>query len=235
MFTQKEIENATIEAIYWWNRTEFHYNYYFNRMDKISKSKDLQGFFAQKIFEVFLKEYSIRRNLPAGYKSVDSFIDKLNDIGFFKAVQSNKADIKIIDVVSRDLKKTATTKETKSLLSKIAFLVNPSKFVLYDSLAKKSIWEIIQKDKSTNRKDLENYFNFHQSVERLLNKMKAKGDFKDTKKILSEFKGTEAYTFFSKNEAAFQLRIIDKLLWIRGQNKTSRKINNEQYSKLRKL
>ena len=36
-FTKKEITDATIEAIYWWNRNEFHYHRYFSNLDKIYK------------------------------------------------------------------------------------------------------------------------------------------------------------------------------------------------------
>ncbi|HEY5534010.1 MAG TPA: hypothetical protein VIL99_03580 [Ignavibacteria bacterium] len=59
--TDKDIINSTIEAIYWWNITEHHYHRYFNKIDYIYKNEHLLIFFTAKVFETFLKEYSINR------------------------------------------------------------------------------------------------------------------------------------------------------------------------------
>jgi hypothetical protein len=53
--------------------------------------------------------------------------------------------------------------------------------------------------------------------------------------VLEEFGGTEAHLYFTKNKKAFELRVVDKLLWIKGQGAGAREINNEQYIKLLKL
>jgi len=45
MLNQQDFENATIEAIYWWNRTEFYYHKYFSRLDELFNNKDLLQFF----------------------------------------------------------------------------------------------------------------------------------------------------------------------------------------------
>lgn len=231
--TKKEIEDATIEAIYWWNRTEFHYNKYFNKIGKICKDKDLKNFFNRTIFEVFLKEYSVRRNLEKGYQTIDKFLDDLVKIGFFDKV--SKGDIEIIDKTSAKLKdsKSVTIKETKSLLSKIAFLVNPTDFVLYDRLAKDGLWKFQSEDNL--RKTFDSYSGYYSCFEELLIEVKKQKHFEQANKILDMFAETEAHRYFSKNKKAFELRVVDKLLWLKGQVNGSREINNKQYIKLLKL
>lgn len=235
--TVKEIEDATIEAIYWWNRTEFHYNKYFTKIDIICKDKELKNFFNRTIFEVFLKEYSIRRNLNSKYQTVDKFLDDLVKMGFFAEVKRRNANITIIDTTSAKLKSkgSVTAKETKSLLSKIAFLVNPSVFALYDTLAKASLWKIVANSKLAQRKDLESYNGYYRCFEELLSEVKKQKHFEKANKILEVFNGTEAHLYFTKNKKAFELRVVDKLLWIKGQSVGAREINNEQYIKLLKL
>ena len=76
MINTKEIETATLEAIYWWNRDESYYHNCFANFDNIYKDKAMLEFFTTKIFEVFLREYSIRRNLSAGHENVNKFIDE---------------------------------------------------------------------------------------------------------------------------------------------------------------
>ena len=51
-----QIENATLEAIYWWNRDEDYYHNYFSKLDSIYKDKPMLEFFTAKVFEVFLRE-----------------------------------------------------------------------------------------------------------------------------------------------------------------------------------
>ena len=231
--TKKEIEDATIEAIYWWNRTEFHYNKYFNKIDKICKDKELKNFFNRTIFEVFLKEYSVRRNLKSEYQTIDKFLDDLVKIGFFDKV--SKGDIEIIDKTSTKLKdsESVTIKETKSLLSKIAFLVNPSVFVLYDRLAKDGLWKFQSEDKL--RKTFDSYCGYYYCFEELLIEVKKQKHFEHANKILDMFAETEAHRYFSNNKIEFELRVVDKLLWIKGKVNGSREINNKQYIKLLKL
>jgi hypothetical protein len=142
-----DIRNAILEAIYWWNRDESYYHKFFSSLDEISKNKDDLAFFTTKIFEVFLREYSIRRNLAATYESVDILIGELMENHFIEKVKANKTDVvdELSDVIKQNGK--STNRQTKSLLSKVAFLINPVKFSLYDSLAKESLWEIIKEKK----------------------------------------------------------------------------------------
>ena len=233
--TTKEITDATIEAIYWWNRTEHYYHECLLNLEEISKDKDLLNFFTQKVFEPFLKEYSIRRNIPKGYESVDLFLIELNKTKFIKDVK--KGTIATIDQTSGELKKVKKLlkNETKSLLSKIAFLLNPGVFSLYDSQTKKSLWESNKGIKKVSQKALNEYSIFYKEIEALRLRLIENGTFLTAKKILENYKKTLAYTFFNQNEKAFELRVIDKLLWIRGQKETSRPITNIAYSKLLKF
>ncbi len=158
-------------------------------------------------------------------------------IGFFKEVKKETSDVGIIDSTSEHLKKNSsvTDNETKSLLSKIAFLVNPSVFTLYDTLAKASLWKIMRGSNELKRKDLESYAVFHEHILKLVVQLKKQKKLDHAKNILRDFKGTVAHNYFTKNPEAYELRVVDKLLWIKGQKKDARKINNEQYSKLLKL
>lgn len=79
---ENEIKNATIDAIYWWNRSEHNYHHYFSRMDVIYKNPDAFKFFAQKISMTFLNDYSVRRNISSGEESVYSLIDGLLEYDF---------------------------------------------------------------------------------------------------------------------------------------------------------
>lgn len=233
--TAKEIEDATIEAIIWWNRTEYHYNKYFNKIDIIVNDKDLMNFFNRTIFEVFLKEYSVRRNLKSEYQTVDKFLQDLVKMGFFDKV--SKADIGIIDKISSKLKnsKSVTVKETKSLLSKIAFLVNPSVFVLYDKLAKEGLWRFLPEDTVIKRKELDTYNGYHHFFQKFSSEVIEQKKFGKANEILEEYSGTEAHLYFTKNKKAFELRVVDKLLWIKGQVGGSRPVNNKKHKKLLKL
>jgi hypothetical protein len=229
--TKELIENATLEAIYWWDRDENYYHKYFSNLPKIYEDKLLLEFFTVKIFEVFLKGYSIRRNLSAGPKSVDKFIDELFQNQFVQNVKAG--NIEIIDGLSQEIKQkgNSTNRQTKSLLSKIAFLINPHKFSLYDNLAKQSLWEIQKKDKSYRRYELENYSVFIKQINKLIEQ--SDQELKMSKTILNSYKATVSYNFFTKHPKTFDRRIIDKFLWLRkqSQNSKARKVNNRAYSK----
>ena len=233
--TNKQINDAAIEAIYWWNRDEYYYHKYFSKLDNIYEDKDLLAFFTQKIFETFLREYSIRRNLNSKFTSVDSFIKEIVTHQFIEQVK--EGDTSIIDSLSGKLKISgiSTTKETKSLLSKVAFLINPNTFSLYDIQARKSLWSLIKDNKSTYNKDLNSYSVFIDQIQILKNNLKQEGYFSNVESVLKQYDKSEAYSFFKTNPNAFELRIVDKFLWLKGQSINSRKINNEAYNKLLKL
>ncbi|UKM65481.1 hypothetical protein GSB9_02050 [Flavobacteriaceae bacterium GSB9] len=233
--TKHEIENATLEAIYWWNRNEDYYHSYFSKLIEIHKDKPLLEFFTGKVFEVFLREYSIRRNISSGYQNVDSFINELFEVGFIENVI--KGDVSVIDTTSDILKKNnnSTNRKTISLLSKIAFLVNPNKFSLYDTLAKDSLWELNKSKKQFKKNELEKYIGFIEQTEKLREQANADLLFKQSYVILNEFKNTTAYHFFINNDSAFKLRIIDKYLWLIQQNSDGRKLVNREYVKFNKM
>ena len=228
---QNQINDATYEAIYWWNRDENYYHQYFSKFDSIYIDKDLLKFFTNKIFEVFLREYSIRRNISKGYENVDIFIDELFEFKFIENVKNGNQGI--IDEVSDKIKikNSSTTRHTKSLLSKIAFLVNPNAFYLYDTLAKNSIYDIYKQTKKFTRTDLDNYSFFAKQTNSLRQEITTNSFFNNSNEILNKFKNTDAYDFFLKNKDAFEMRITDKFLWLR-QNQNGRELKNEKYTDL---
>jgi len=224
-----EIENASLESIYWWNRCESYYHKYFSQLQNIYKNKPLLDFFREKIFQVFLREYSVRRNLKTGLASVEKFIDELFKFGFVDSVQTGR--IEIIDEVCMKLKKedNSTNRNTVSLLSKVAFLINPNDFFLYDTLAKNSIWNLKKSKKEFKYKDLQQYSKFYYQVDLIRKEIKSEGLFKISLETLSKFKNTSAHDFFGNNYDAFERRISDKYLWILNQQSLGREINNNPY------
>ena len=58
--------------------------------------------------------------------------------------------------------------------------------------------------------------------------------FQHSKDTLSEFTDTESFGFFSKNNEAFEMRIVDKYLWLYAQNKDNR-FENKGYKEMIKL
>ncbi len=230
LVTQEEINTATLEAIYWWNRNEWYYHKYFSRLDELFSNKKLLVFFKTKVFEAFLKEYSVRRNIGEGEGSVQKFLNELfrTDINFVQHVKDSK--VSVIDDVSLSLKnlRGSTRRETKSLLSKIAFLINPTCYSLYDSYTKASIYDILKKTTSSfKKKELESYSFYLNKTVSFLESSTDK--FDNSFKILDGFNGSPAHDFFKMNQMAFKKRILDKFLWIYHQNKLGRAIFNDEY------
>lgn len=227
---ERDIIQATYEAIYWWNRDENYYHYYFSRLDVIHKDKKLLSFFTSKVFDMFLREYAVRRNISEGYLSVDTFLQDIVKYRFIK--EAKRGNTEIIDIVSSELKTSSdsTTRQTISLLSKIAFLINPNTFSLCDTLTKNSLHFLIE-DKKIKRTHLDKYTVFKSQIDRTRSDMEKKSQFTISNNILKEFKGTEAGRFFKINKDAFELRVIDKLLWLWAQPEDSRKVDNQEYLK----
>jgi len=146
----------------------------------------------------------------------------LVDFGFFEGVLSAK--IETIDEVSREIKNAqySSTKKrhTISLLSKIAFLVNPHVFVLNDALAKKSLYDLY-KDTIKPKSKIETYQGFYEETQKVKVYLEEQGYFQNRSTILENFKNTPAYDFFrqTENDEAFKLRILDKFLWLEQQEK----------------
>lgn len=118
---KNDVVQATYEAIYWWNRDEYYYHYYFSRLDVIHKDKNLMAFYTSKVFDMFLREYAVERNISEGYRSVDTFLNDIIKHRFINEVKNGNPEI--IDKVSTQLKTSSasTERQTVSLLSKIAF------------------------------------------------------------------------------------------------------------------
>jgi hypothetical protein len=230
MFDPKDIKNSALEAIYWWNRTEDYYYKYFSKLDQLYKNTDLFQFFSSKLFEVFLREYAIRRNIAAANNSVEEFLTYLMKNDFFDQV--NAGQIQVVDDFSKKVKdktKLSNKKEIRSLLSKMAFLINPHTFSLMDTYTKGSLWEIIRKDKKVKGKELDSYTVFIAEVNRLMHENSY--IFKDLDTNLSDFPGSLADVFFRQYPEAFKRRVFDKYLWLRKSINDGKRIDNSAYAR----
>lgn len=226
---KKLIEAATYEAIYWWNRLEGYNHRSFSIFDEVYRDKKLLRFFTNKIFNEFLRDYSLRRTLPAGNDSVYTYIDKLFKHKFIEGAR--EGDIEIVDTVSNKIEKEDGKydfRHTKSLLGKLAFFINPNSYYLYDNRAKKTIYEYYRgTEEKKTYKELGNYKCFVEQNNRLKADISNKKLFGYSHGILENFKDTDAFMFFKKNEKAFEMRIVDKYLWL-NQNQ-DKELHNEKY------
>lgn len=59
--------------------------------------------------------------------------------------------------------------------------------------------------------------------------------FEGSKNLLQDFKNTVAYDFFTKNNRAFEMRIVNKFLWLLEQNSNGRKITKNKYQELNRI
>jgi hypothetical protein len=225
--TTLEIENSTLETIYWWNRTESYYHKYFSQLDRVCSDNVVFDFFVSKIFQVFLGEYSIRRNIAAGENSPKIFLEQLLRKEFYNRVISG--DTSVIDELSSYFKNESITnnRETRSLLSKIAFLINPIDFSLLDSYAKDSLWDKIKSSKTVSRQAINTYTGFIDQINIYMDANH--GLFSDIHDTLSHFENTDAFSYFNDNPDAFKRRVFDKYLWISIARKNGRVIDNSGY------
>lgn len=229
MLEKEDIENATLEAVYWWNRTEGYYHDYFSKLDDLAEDEEIFEFFILKIFNVFLSEYSVRRNITAGDLSVKNFARNLVESGFFRKII--QGDIYSLDEFSEAFRSNeglTNGRHTHSLLSKVAFLINPSDFSLIDSYAKNSLWQLVKDSKIVRRSELDSYSGFISQVNQFMAENMACYSGIESG-LLSEFDGTSAFYFFRDNPNAFRRRIFDKLLWINISKKNGRPIRNRSY------
>jgi hypothetical protein len=228
MLNQNDIQNSALESIYWWNRTESYYHTYFSSLEDIAKDAGVFAFFVSKIFNTFLGEYSVRRNIAAGETSVHVFAKRLVDSGFYRQIVAG--DLEAVDYFSEEYSKEyelTNGRQTHSLLSKIAFLINPIDFSLMDTYAKESLWQLIKGENVIRRKELNRYSGFIACVNQYIERHQAL--FLELEELLAKFKGTEAFEFFEVNPAAFRRRIFDKLLWIKIAKRNGRNIDNSAY------
>jgi len=232
MINQNQIEKATLEAIYWWNRTEHLNHQRFKNLDLLLAEEKYTNVVLEKIIKPFLGEYSVRRNLGEGDENILKFLKQIIEINFINKVKDGK--IEVIDETSDLFKNEGFTsnRSTISLLSKMAFLINPSDFSLYDTLARNSLKTLLLERKNNFlSKDIEVYTEFHKWTVQIKDEISDKGGFKISFEILNIYKQNAAYEFFSTNRKAFELRIIDKLLWLMQQPRIDNSSLAEIYRK----
>lgn len=223
MISKDQIEQATLEAIYWWNRNEYFNHRRFKNLDLLLDDEKYKNVVLEKIIKPFLGEYSVRRNIAKGDENILKFLQNIKEVNFIKKVKFG--NIPVIDETSDMFKNEGFTnkRKTVSLLSKMAFLINPSEFVLYDSLAKNSLkCLLLERSVGVKSKDIEKYSEFYNHILFIKDEIKDAGLFKFSDELLNIYRKTQAYEFFSINRKAFELRIIDKILWLMQQAK----INN---------
>lgn len=233
MLTEQNYRNATLEAIYCWNRTEGYYHMAFSRMKDIDIKSDVFKFFISKIMNEFLVEYSVRRNIAAGYQNIVSLAEYLYTSEFYN--KAKNGEVEVVDTFSKHLKdetKLTNGRQAQSLLSKIAFLINPEAFSLLDKYVKKSLCKLI-KDANNNSeriycKNLDSYSYFIDRSNRFIEENEKL--FTNTEGCLEDFQNTKAYQFFGSNKNAFRRRVFDKLLWLNIARHPESPINNDGYA-----
>ncbi|MFA7360488.1 MAG: hypothetical protein WC139_05565 [Candidatus Kapaibacterium sp.] len=235
------IKQATIEAIYWWNDSEDFYHKCFSKLDKILENDEYWEFFKKKILKSFLNNYSIRRNIPESDKGFNKYFNELKKTAFISKVK--KGDIKVIDEICAVLKckmdkylkgktnkngKEIKGKNTKSLLSKIAHMINPNDYPIYDNFTKDSLWLRVKKQQNykLKRKEFDEYLKYKEGILGLIDEFNRNKQFENAYSVLNDYKGTLAYKFFIINERAFKFRVVDKLLWFEGNKRNSDKKGN---------
>lgn len=212
--TEEEVQSAASNAIYWWNRDENYFHSNFKLLDRILSDSEALNFFVRVPFSQFLRLYSVRRSLPEGQESLVELLIGLKKFGFHNAIL--QGELASIDEASQYLiDARITEKHTRSFLSKFAFLINPSSFSLYDSLAKRSLYECLPKSYGFTRIQLEKYQGFHKGVELLFKHFETKEFFTIADKVLMAYPHSSAYNFFKSNQEAYYLRVVDKYLWQR--------------------
>lgn len=224
------IKLATVEAIYWRNDSEDFYHRCFKKFDDIKKDVDYFEFFREKILKIILNNYSIRRNIPEGEEGFNEYFSLLWETEFISRVK--KGDKNVIDEVSLKIKQQMTNgkeskkgKNTISLLSKLANMINPNAFPMLDSLVKDSLWIRIKEKGEIKKKDLEKYSIFKDEIDNLINTLNDESLFIESYSILNIYEGSLAYKFYSEeeNKRAFKYRVVDKLLWLEGVMRNSKK------------
>jgi hypothetical protein len=219
IYTEEKIIGSTYEAIFWWNRTESLYHKAFSKIEIINTNEGAKIFFIRKVFDVFLKEFAVRRNIAEGYESVQDFFNYLVEKDNINRIK--QGDTEIIDQLSQKFRecdftksKNAKTNNTegkniRSLLSKCAFLINPNAFSLLDDYTKISLAEITRKSKSSFDNSYSTFINAINEEIIQIEKFESLYYQK-----LKEFERTEAFNFFIENPNAFKRRIFDKFLWL---------------------
>jgi len=233
MLDTKLLATASLEAIYWWNRTEGYYHQHFSKIEDYVTDEELLKFFSQKLFEVFLREYSIRRNISSGKETPLKLLNYLNRSNFYARI--TEGDISAIDETSANLKENSVltnNRECRSLLSKLAFLINPSVFSLYDQYALDSLYRVLKPYKKITRNKLDSYRTFITHSSELIEENST-----FIEKHISDinlFEGSPALEFFTYNKAAYKRRVFDKFLWLYKVNESTEIIDNSAYDRFYK-
>lgn len=259
--TKEQLRTACQETIFYWNLCEGYYHYH---SAQISKKADQENdaswllFYHEKIYQAFLRQYSIRRNLVADEKNSDpkglELLKTLQSIEFFKSLHDGKRDTidkaneylksktELVPYVNNDNKERGR-RSTRSLLGKTAFLVNPAVYSLYDNLAKDALHKIVLElredtdhahyfPKKVMKKSLsENYEKFLDCSDTLITYLDKECEFSAIRvKSLIYFKDTHAGKYFAENDDCYKRRATDKFLWIMEHEKRNRPVNNEPIS-----
>ncbi len=208
-YSENKIIGSTYEAIFWWNRTESLYHKSFSKIGLLKENEKAKKFFIRKVFDTFLKEFAVRRNVAKGYNSVELLFENLFSNDNIIRIQNENKEI--VDELSETYAKLEFTnyKQTRSLISKCAFMINPSHFSLLDEYTKISLSKITEKSKISFDNS---YSTFISAINDEIINIE---NFSETyNPILEKFKETDAYVFFKDNPNAFVRRIFDKYLWI---------------------
>lgn len=197
---------------YFWQFHENKYNQYFTKLEKIVSDKYQLEFFINVIFKEFLSDFSIRRNLKKGDDTLKFFLNELRTKNFFKEVE--KGNTEVIESFNEFIKNETDLSNGRSiisLLSKFASMINPRDFSLLDRYSKQSLKNLNNEvEIKIKNESLGNYNEYIIMINTTI---------ENNKKIISEvynkndtWKLEIAHEFFTKNESAFNRRLLDKYL-----------------------
>jgi hypothetical protein len=222
------IQIATNEAIYWWKRDEYYYHKVFSNFVTIYEDSEQLEFFGNYLFKSFTKQYSVSRTLKNIDKNLSNLIDYLNTKEYFTNVIAG--NISIIDEVANNFPKYLSNGKPISFLSKLAFLINPLQFSLYDTLARNSLSEILKEEKSIHRAVKKSYTEFINFIDDKLDKNNVTLNKQINK--LDNFNICCEIEFLKDNPLIFKRRVYDKYLWLYSQNDKNRRGQSEVRAQL---
>ena len=196
---------ACLEASYWWVNWEEHYHKTLIKWNQESSSQFSRD--DKTLFCNFIAKYSLQRSIPGGEKAQKQLLEKIKDAGFFDKAKTGEPFIDDFAKQNRH-----NDKMLISLYSKLATLINPAAYTMYDNRAKVGLARMIkgQESMSTHKSyhgfyyDWEKVYDFIKTKEALISKHKRylETHFEIDKTLLT----TEIYI----------RRVVDKYLWHYG-------------------
>lgn len=212
---EQDYKKAILEALFWWQRSEYQYSNEFQQAFKKRQNANEVELFVENSYSKFLTDYSIRRNLRGkGNAPVLSFIGEcFSRNGLMENLEKSGDKGEIIDSFINKIKEKDFAKGKKegkrltSLVVKTAFLFQPESVPLYDQLAKKSL-EKIRKEKINSFSQFLKHFEkqkleWEEPIRKLL---------KEQFQFMSIFSEVE---IIKNRDDFFVHRTVDKLLWMR--------------------